>query len=429
VAGLLTALDRYGTLDRHAALSGAIRLARNGFQVGSRLAHSMEESGPEMIKDRGAAGIFFSNGRTYREGEIWKQPDLAETLETIRDQGLPGFYGGEVAELISLTMQHKGGIITKEDLSGYRAFEREPLRGSYRGHSILTAPPPSAGGTILLQMLNILEHFDVSRYKRGDPGVLHLIAASAQCAFADRSAYAADPSVVSIPTDSLVSKSYSLRRLGHIDPERATPGDRIKPGSVVGEPGQETTHYCVIDGAGNAVSATVSLNDAYGAKVAVEGAGFLLNNTMDDFVIKAGEPNLYGLTSGDWNTIAPGRRMVSSMCPTIVLRNGTPYLLLGARGGSRIPTTLVQVIVNVIDFRLGLEDAVNSGRVHHQWIPEILYYEKGGLETATIAGLKKLGYRVEILPSSPGRVQSLQNSNGSFTGVPDPREGGAALGF
>lgn len=430
VSGFLMALERYGSLDRAEVMEPAIRLAEEGFRIPPRLAASLMKQDSAFSDFPATVRQFSNNGAPFLPGDILRQPDLAGTLRTIRDKGTAGFYSGRVAQLIAAVMQEHGGIISLRDLAEYEAVEREPLVGSYRGYDIVTVPPPSAGGVVLLQMLNILELFEVSAYKAASTTTLHLIAAAAQRAYADRAEYLGDPDHVTVPVEGLVSKQYASERAGTIDITRASPSEQIHAGIPVKPEEQHTTHYSVVDRWGNAVSVTVTLNDLYGCKTVVDGAGFFLNDEMDDFVSKPGSPNMYGLVGGEANAIAPGKRMLSSMTPTIVLKDDRPFMLLGSRGGSRITTSVVQVIMNVVDFGMNIQDAVDTPRIHHQWLPDKVLYEVGGL-TPGVEGLRGLGYIIEETTDPNGRLNAvlIDRAGGMLYGGPDRREGGTAGGF
>ncbi|MBI4536096.1 MAG: gamma-glutamyltransferase, partial [Ignavibacteriae bacterium] len=430
VAGLLAALDSYGTMTRDDVLSNPIELAERGFHIGDALAASLLEYHSELTFFPSTSRVFTNNGEPYRAGELFKQPALARTLQAIRANGMKGFYGGEVADLIVAEMKRSGGLITEDDLLLYTTVERRPVAGTYRGFEIISAPPPSAGGMVLIEMLNLLEPFDLRRTRAGSYQTLHLLVAAAQRAYADRAKFPADPDFVNVPIETLISKRHALDRQPPIDPRFATSSARISYGTIDVDH-DETTHYCVADSFGNVVSATVTLNSLYGCKLTVDGAGFLLNNEMGDFVIKPGESNQFGLVGGEANTIAPHKRMLSSMTPTIVLTEGEPYLLLGGRGGGRITTAVVQVIMNVVDFGMNIQDAVGASRIHHQWMPDTVLYEPGGLPGTVIEGLRDMGYNLQETSTSNARVQAIliDRLTRSMYGGSDPRERGIALGF
>jgi gamma-glutamyltranspeptidase/glutathione hydrolase len=358
---------------------------------------------------------------------VLRQPDLAKTLQAVIDQGADGFYRGQVADNIVKEVKAGGGIFTSQDLRDYRAVERKPLTGSYRGYQIITSAPPAGGGVMLLEMLNVMERFDLRAKGHNSSRALHLIAAAAGYAFEDRSRYLGDPDFLSMPIDSLLSKGNGARNAGLIDTLHAA-RSTSRPGN---QGARQTTHYCVADNYGNVVSTTYTLNDNYGCKTLVSGGGFFLNNEMDDFSVKPDVPNMFGLTGGDANSIAPGKRMLSSMTPTIVLKDQQPLLLLGARGGSRIPTSVAQVILNVVDFGLPVQDAVDAPRIHYQWRPDEVLYEQNGLPVDVIENLQGMGYVVRETPDSNGRCHALMldKAHGLFLGAPDPREEGVAEGY
>jgi len=428
VAGLLHALEKYGTKDREEILRHPIEIARNGFRVNHNLATQLRESLQALTRFTPSLKTFTRNGTPYSEGDTLRLSDLAHTLQAIADNGVAGFYEGPVAAMIASEMSRGGGLITASDLSSYSPAELAPVTGSYRGYTIISASPSSSGGVILLEILNILERFDLRRRGHNSPQSIHLFAAAAQRAYADRAEYLGDPEFVKIPTDVLVSKTYAAQRSASIDSLQRTPSSTIKAGGGVVKEGDHTTHYCVTDGDGNVVSVTVTLNELFGSKVVVDGAGFLLNDEMDDFVTAPGVPNLYGLTGGDANSIAPGKRMLSMMSPTIVLKDDKPLLALGARGGSRIATTVAQVISNVIDFRMGIQEAVDAPRVHHQWVPDVLCYE-GGISSEAVEGLRALGYDCQQAGSAKVEALMIDPATMAIYGAPDPREGGVAIGY
>ncbi len=431
VAGLLHALEQYGTLGRDDVMKGAIELAESGFPVDNRLASSLITHGPDVAKFSTQKTAFVTGAAPVREGEVLVQEDLARTLQKIRVDGNKGFYQGEVANLIVEEMKRAGGIISQADLAAYKPVERAPLIGSYRGYEIMTASPPSAGGTVLLQMLNMLEQFDIRLMELGSSQALHVFAAAAQRSYADRALYLGDPDFVRMPMAQLLSKQYAIERTHDIDLLRATPSSEVQAGMLEEVKDKQTTHYCVADRFGNIVSATVTLNGYYGSKTVVGGAGFFLNNEMDDFVVKPGVPNMYGLVGAEANAIVPGKRMLSSMTPSIVFKNRKPFFVVGGRGGSRISTAVAQVIINVLDFGLNLQEAVDWPRIHHQWLPDKIFYEPNGLASDVQQTLTQMGYTLELTFDHNGRCQALMIDprSGEFLGAPDPRENGVAIGY
>ncbi len=431
VAGLLLALEKYGTLPKAHVLARAIQLAEEGFPLPAWLAQSFNEHQEAFSSVISTKKIFVKKEGHYTAGELFRQPDLARTLRLVADKGHEGFYRGEIATKIVAEMQRGGGIITLSDLEHYRAREREPLTGSYRGYEIITAAPPSGGGVLLLQILNMLEGYDLKAYGHNSARTLHLFASAAQRAFADRATYLGDPDFVKMPIGTLISKEYARVRGSAIDPTRALASTHIHAGNPLKVGHDETTHYCVVDRFGNAVSVTTTLNGLYGCKTVVDGAGFFLNNEMDDFAIAPGVPNMYGLTGGEANAVAPNKRMLSSMTPTIVMKEGKPFLLVGGRGGSRIPTAVANIILNVIDFGMSIHQAVESPRIHHQWLPDVIHYETRGLSPEIVEALRKMGWTVADANGTNARVAALMIDHERllFIGGPDSREHGVAVGY
>ncbi|MYH40000.1 MAG: gamma-glutamyltransferase, partial [Candidatus Dadabacteria bacterium] len=362
------------------------------------------------------------------EGEILRQKNLAWSLKQISRNGPQAFYRGAIAKKITAYMKNKGGLITKMDLASYEAVAREPVTGNYRGYKIYSMPPPSSGGVLLIGMLNILEHYPLQQYGHNSARYVHVLSETMKLAYADRSEYLGDPDFSPVPTEQLISKQYAKRLANRINPEKATPSRYVKPGSPVSVQDGNTTHFTVADRFGNVVSNTYTLNFSYGSGLAVPGTGILLNNEMDDFSAKPGAPNAYGLTGGEKNSIAPGKRMLSSMTPTIVLKDEKLFLATGSPGGSRIITSVLQVILNMIDHKMNIREATSAPRVHHQWFPDILYVEKEAGENLA-AELRKKGY--EAKRTGPiGRTQSVSRVNGVFHGAADPRHpGGLARGY
>lgn len=410
-AGLLLALERYGTMDRAAVLDPAIRLAEEGFRLTRRQAAEFNRFRPQFLRFPGSARVFVKPDTSdFLPGERFRQPELAETLRRLRDEGRDGFYRGRTADLIVAEMRRGGGLITHEDLATYEAVERPALVGTYRGHRILTMGPPSSGGIVLLQALNKLEAVDLAAFGYLSPAHVHRTAEATRRAFADRAVWIGDPDAVAVPTEGLLSKGYARSRMASFDPARATPSARVTAGvppGAVPEEGTQTTHLSVVDADGMAVSLTTTINDLYGAKVVVEGAGFLLNNEMDDFTTAPGVPNLWGSVTGERNAVAPGRRMLSSMTPTIVEDpEGRLLLVLGTPGGTTIPTTVLQVVTAVLDFGLPLQAAVRAPRFHHQWDPDRLFHERG-LPEPTLEALAAKGHELAARAGGSGAVAAI----------------------
>ncbi len=427
VDALLLALREYGTMPRSTVMDPAIRLARQGFAVHPRLARQVAFYRDELERFPATLAMFSTDSGLIRAGTTWKQPELAATLERIRDEGRDGFYQGLTARLIVETMNKHGGIITLDDLARYRALARAPVRGVYRGFEILSMPPSSSGGVAVIDILNILGLYDVSGMGFGSAAVAHLMVEAFRRAFADRAEYLGDPDFVAVPTSKLVSMDYAREQAGTIA-DTATPSALVGGRSLNFDEGRQTTHYAVVDRAGNAVSVTTTINSIFGSKCVVEGAGFLLNNEMDDFSAKPGEPNQFGLIGNEANAIAPGKRMLSSMAPTIVLKDGEPWMLTGSPGGSRIITTVVQVIVNVVDFGMNIREAIAAPRVHHQWLPDRIEYEPDALSEPVRADLRRRGHvLLEVGPF--GRAEGILRASTGWTAYSDPRGYGAAAGW
>lgn len=426
VRGFEYAARKYGTRPWAELLAPAVRLAREGFFVSWGLAESLRRT-QLLARFAESRRIFQRDGRYFEPGERLVQPELARTLERIAREGADEFYEGETARRLAAAMRENGGLITLEDLRAYRVVERAPLRGRYRGFEILTAPPPSSGGIGILQMLGLLEGSGFEKHGAGSAASIHWMAEVMRRFFADRSEYLGDPDFVRIPVRGLLDPRYLAERRASIDPERATPSERLAPGRPQGYESAETTHYSIVDSMGNAVAVTYTLNGSYGSGVTAPGLGFLLNNEMDDFAARPGYPNYYGLVQGEANAIAPGKRPLSSMTPTILARDGRLYMVLGSPGGPRIITTVLQVIVNVLDFGMNIREAVDWPRFHHQWLPDKLYMEPG-FSPDTRALLAARGFILEPARSI-GEVAAVLVEGGWLQGAADSRAEGKADGF
>jgi gamma-glutamyltranspeptidase/glutathione hydrolase len=426
VAGLLTVHERFGTLTREQVLAPAIALARDGVVLDSALAASIRRDSSLICRFAGCA-TFFPAGRALRVGDTLRQPALARTLERISAEGRAGFYAGPVADAIAAEMRRGGGLITAEDLRAYEPRWREPVRGAYRGHTILAMPPSSSGGVTLVEALNILSAFgDAAPY--GSVRSLHRMLGALQLAFIDRNEYLADPDVISVPVTQLTSDAYARAQRARLDDARYVPTPTLAPGlRAPRDESTETTHYAVVDGAGNAVSTTTTINGLFGSGVWVPEAGFFLNNEMDDFTARPGEPNMFGLVQGDANAVAPGKRMLSAMSPTIVLDpQGQVLLVVGSRGGPRIISGVLQVITNVIDHRLSLYDAMAAPRLHFQGLPEVVSYEAGGFSTPVLDSLRAMGWT--LAPGGSGSPVAIRRTATGWEGSWDPRAAGGVAG-
>jgi gamma-glutamyltranspeptidase/glutathione hydrolase len=429
VAGLILALENYGTISLERALQPAIELAQKGFPVDQELSDSLNQVKSRMKASTASMDIFFKQGgKPYSEGELLTQKDLAWSLKQIVKNGSEAFYTGDIAKKIDSFMEQNGGLITNHDLKNYKALIRKPVEGEYRGYKIYSMPPPSSGGVVLIEMLNILELFPLSSLGHNTAKTIHIFAETMKYAYADRSKYLGDPDFSPVPVTWLTSKKYAKSIKEKIDTEKPTPSHEISPGNPNLQEGNNTTHFSVMDRYGNAVSNTYTLNFSYGSKITVPGTGILLNNEMDDFSAKPGTPNAHGLVGGRLNAIAPEKRMLSSMSPTIVMKDGKPFLITGSPGGSRIITTVLQIIANVIDFNMNISEATNAVRVHHQWLPDKLMVERG-LNEDTIKILKEMGYKVET-GATIGVAESIIKKGDYMYGASDPRRpGGSTAGY
>ena len=429
VAGLALALEKYGTISLERALEPAIALAENGFPVDRDLRNSLIQAKNRMQKSPSSMKIFYKkNGEPYDEGDLLVQSDLAWSLKQISKNGPIAFYEGEISEKISEFMNQNGGLITKEDLKKYEPVVRNPVKGDYRGYKIYSMPPPSSGGVHLVQMLNILEQFPISSFGHNTAETIHLLTETMKYAFADRSKFLGDPDFAPIPVKEITSKTYAKSIKERINTERAVPSKEINPGGLMMNEGINTTHFSVMDSMGNAVSNTYTLNFSYGSKFTVPGTGILLNNEMDDFSAKPGTSNAFGLIGGKLNSIEPEKRMLSSMSPTLVMKNGKPFLVTGSPGGSRIITTVLQIILNVIDFDMNIAEATNAVRVHHQWLPDEIHVERG-LNGNTIRILTEMGHKVEV-GRTIGVAESIMKKGNYMYGASDPRRpGGFTKGY
>jgi gamma-glutamyltranspeptidase/glutathione hydrolase len=430
VAGMALALEKYGTMQLADVVAPAIRLAEEGITVTPDLADSLAGLKQRIAQWPSSAKIFYkADGADHMPGDTLVQADLAASLKLIAAEGPKAFYEGPIAERIAAAVRAEGGNMTVEDLKAYAPVEREPVRGSYRGYEILSMPPPSSGGVHIVQILNILEGFPIGWLGHNSAETIHLMAEAMKLAYADRSEYLGDPDYVKIPVAGLTSKAYAAALRQKINRNRATPAASIKPGDPVPYESHETTHYSVVDKDGNAVANTYTINFSYGTGLVADGTGILLNNEMDDFSAKPGVPNAYGLVGGEANAVEGGKRPLSSMSPTIVLKDGEPWLVTGSPGGSRIITTTLQLIMNVIDHGMNIAEATAAPRIHHQWLPDRLDVETG-LSPDTVALLAAKGQNVAVGDAS-GSTQTIMLSEEGFRlGAADPRRPGAlAVGY
>jgi len=424
--GLETAHKKHGSKSWDELLAPAVKLAR-GFPVSYSLARSLRSSAKLLAQFPESNRIFLRNGKFFERGETLVQPDLARVLERIARHGAKDFYEGETALNLAAAMASHGGLITLADLKNYRTVERKPLTGAYRGYQVISAPPPSSGGVGMLQMMGMLEASGYEKHGQGAAAAIHYVAETMRRFYADRSEYLADPDFFKVPVSGLLSKAYIARQRASIDWDRASSSDRVGPGKPAREESAETTHFSIVDPQGNAAALTYTINGGYGNGVVVPGLGFLLNNEMDDFSAKPGVANMFGLVQGDANAIQPNKRPLSSMTPTIIVREGKLFLVAGAPGGSRIITGVLQVILNIIDFRMNVQEAIDAPRFHHQWQPDKLMLERG-FSPDTIALLKARGHSIDSIPGV-ALVEAIQIEENRLAGGTDRRGHGKAAGF
>ena len=428
VDGMLYAHSKYGKLPFKEVIQPAIDLAEHGFPVTGRQASELNSNRKTFI-DRNSFRPAFVKDSLWKEGDILIQAALAETLKRIRDYGRDGFYSGKTARLLIKEMKRGNGIISEQDLKEYRSVSRVPLIAEYKGYKIITVPPPSSGGIILIQLLKMIDQYPLREWGFHSYRTIHLMVEAERRAFADRSEYPGDPDFVKIPVDQLVSTKYLFNRMSTFDEKRTSSSMEIKPGSPEGYSSEETTHYSVVDAEGNAVAATTTLNNIFGNSIVADSAGFLLNDQMDDFSVKPGFPNMYGLVGGEANSVQPGKRMLSSMTPSIVEKDGKLLLVLGSPGGSTIPTTVFQVIVNVLDFGMNIQRAVDEGRFHHQWLPDWISYEKNALDSLSCIKLEDMGHILKER-TSIGSVNAIMIlPGGKKTGSADKRGNNSSCGY
>lgn len=422
VAGFALAAQKYGTLPLSTLLAPAIKLARDGIVVNDALADDLATYGKEtLINHDNSRAIFYkADGKPYQKGERLVQKNLARSLQLIAQQGPDAFYKGKIAEEIAGEMAQHGGLIGKQDLAAYRAVERKPVSGTYRGYEVFSMPPPSSGGIHIVQILNILENFDLAKFGFGSADAMQVMAEAEKYAYADRSEYLGDPDFVKVPLQALTSKAYAKTLAQQIDVNKARPSSEIKPGKLAPYESNQTTHFSVVDKDGNAVAVTYTLNTYFGSGIVAGQSGILMNNEMDDFSAKPGTPNVYGLVGGEANAVQPAKRPLSSMSPTIVAKDGKTWLVTGSPGGSRIITTVLQMVVNSIDFGMNVAEATNAPRFHHQWLPDQLRVEKG-FSPDTLRLLEAKGQHVKVMPAM-GSTQSIMiGPDGTRYGASDPR--------
>ena len=432
VQGLIDVLERFGSMKLADVIQPAIDLAAKGIVLDRDLARQFQRRIPAFEPHAGSMEVFTKKGAAYEVGDKWVQPDLAATLKRIKRHGRDGFYGGRTADLLVEEMVNHGGLISHQDLRDYQSVWREPVRGTYKGYEIVSMPPPSSGGVLLIQMLNMLEGLDLAASGYGGSATIHAMVEAERRAYADRAEYLGDPDFFPVPVEVLISKEYAKSRFADFDPKEAGISTEVKPGQILLE-SPDTTHASIMDGKGNAVSYTTTLNLSYGSKIVAQGTGILLNNEMDDFSAKENTPNAFGLIGRKANSIEPGKRMLSSMTPTIVRKDGEALLVTGSPGGSTIITTTLQVILNVVEHGMSLEDAVGMPRFHHQWQPDRVVHERHAFAPDVLSVLQQMGHQnLFEVPRQFGRgigdANSVMKTENGQLGMADPRGAGTAVG-
>ncbi len=427
VDGMVKIYEKFGSIDWNLLLEPSIELAKNGFSLTHKQSNSLNRV-MVLFDSINDSKVSFVKESEWKENDILIQKDLSKTLERIRDKKREGFYSGLTADYIVNEMNEGNGIISYEDLNNYSSIWRKPIVGKYKNHSIISMGPPSSGGIALLQLLHGAEKLNVGNYDHNSLKYINTIAEIESRVYADRATYLGDSDFYKVPISDLIDKSYLDERFNTIDPDIKTPSDKVKEGNIQINESEETTHFSIVDKYGNAISLTTTINGAYGSKVVVDNAGFILNNEMDDFSVKPGYPNMFGLIGGEANSIEPNKRMLSSMTPTIIEKNDKLYMVLGTPGGSTIITSVFQTILNVIDFKMGMQEAVDAKKFHHQWLPDFLVVEKNTLNTNLNENLKKMGHKINER-STIGRMDCILIENGILEGGADKRGDNTALGY
>jgi gamma-glutamyltranspeptidase/glutathione hydrolase len=436
VAGMELALRKYGSgrFNWRQLIEPARRLATQGFKLSYRIAGTLIDNARKLSMYEDSRKIFLNNGNQYKEGDILRQPELGATLSRLQQNGAREFYKGLTARLIADDMRRHKGLITLEDLSRYTPKERAPLRSTYRGYEIISMPPPSSGGAVLMEMLNILEGYDLGAMNPLSSEKYHLVVEAMRRAYADRAEYMGDPDFASVPTAQMISKDYARRQRSTIKLDRASTSAEIRGGQPEENQTGQTTHFSVVDPQGNVVANTYTINDLYGSGVTAKGTGIILNDEMDDFTARPGTPNLWGVIQSARNSIVPGKRPLSSMTPTIVLRkDGSVWFAVGARGGARIINAVLQVVLNIIDHGMNIQQAIDAPRIHHQWFPDEVRYEPFGLSSDTLRALAARGHKLEEA-TTPRNIASaegimIEEGTGTRLGASDPRNDGTPVGY
>lgn len=432
-AGLEYAHQKYGSgkITWAELVEPARKLAQNGYVLSFRLAELFKSFKDDLGQFEDSKRVFLNNGNYYEQGDLFKQPDLAKTLGRIEKLGSKDFYTGETARLIAADMKRNDGLITMQDLKNYTVKERVPIRGTYRGNQIISMPPPSSGGIVLLQVLNTLEPYDIDKMGNDSAQKYHLLTEAMRRAFADRAEYMGDPDFSLIPAQELIQKSYALERSRSIDPKKASSSKDIRYGKLTGKESMDTTHFTVVDKDGSVVTNTYTINNLYGSAVTAKGTGVLLNDEMDDFAAEPGKPNFFGLVQGERNAVGPKKRPLSSMTPTIVLReDGKFWFALGARGGPRIISAVLQSTINMIDHKMNIQEALDAPRIHHQWLPDQILWEPFGISADTRAILEGYGHQFADEPRNLASATGIAvDDKGVRLGAIDSRSDGKAIGY
>tara|TARA_B100000902_G_C27301631_1_gene913171 strand:+ start:99 stop:1697 length:1599 start_codon:yes stop_codon:yes gene_type:complete len=428
VDGMVKIHEKFGTINWNELIDPSIKVARNGFMITKKQAKGLNNV-KELLLNANNHQLSLVNDTQWEEGDLLVQENLAKTLEEIKSSKRDGFYKGKVAKLILDEMKSGGGIISQTDLDNYSSVWRDPIIGYFKNHKIISMGPPSSGGIALVQLLNGAEQLQTNNYNHNSLQYINTISEIESRVYADRATHLGDPDYYSVPQESLLDKDYLYNRFSEIQSSKKTPSSEIKEGSFNDNESNETTHFSIVDKYGNAVSITTTINGAYGSKVVVEGAGFLLNNEMDDFSVKPGYPNMFGLVGGEANAIKPNKRMLSSMTPTIIEKDNKLFMVLGTPGGSTIITSVFQTILNVIDYDMTMQEAVDSKKFHHQWLPDVLVVEEKTLSDELISDLTNIGHKV-VKRSSLGRMDCiLVNDDGSLDGGADKRGDNTFIGY
>ncbi len=432
-AGFDYALKKYGSgkISWKDLVEPARKLANDGYVLSYRLAEMFKSYKKDLEQYEDSKRIFLNNGKFYEEGDLFKQPDLAKTLARMQIGGAKEFYEGKTAQMIAEDMKRNNGLITMADLKNYKVKERAPIRGNYRGHEIVSMPPPSSGGIVLLQVLNMLEKYDIDKMGHDSAAKYHLLTEALRRAFADRAEHIGDPDYSTVPTNYLIQKDYALERMKTFNEKKASNSKEIKWGEISGKESMDTTHYTVVDKDGMVVSNTYTINNIYGSAVTAKGTGVLLNDEMDDFAAQPGKPNLFGLVQGEKNAVGAMKRPLSSMTPTIVMKkDGTFWFAVGARGGPRIITAVLQTTINMIDHKMNIQEAIDAPRIHHQWLPDYLMFEQYGISNDTRSILEKYGHQFDEKARNLASATAIAVDNeGVRLGAIDSRSDGVAIGY